>query len=86
MAFRQNTYNEGDPYLLIPVGRMDVVPGQTLSAKVQAKIQTVAFLQNVLSGGVAHIYAFYTPYRLLWDNWIDFASDPDTSLTVPYAK
>ena len=63
MAFRQNTYNEGNPYLLIPVGRMDVVPGQTLSAKVQAKIQTVAFLQNILSGGVAHIYAFYTPYR-----------------------
>ena len=85
MAFRQNTYNEGNPYLLIPVGRMDVVPGQTLSAKVQAKIQTVAFLQNILSGGVAHIYAFYTPYRLLWDDWIDFASDPDTSLTVPLA-
>lgn len=83
MSYRQNTYTEGNSYRLLPVARMEVVPGQTLNAKVQAKVQTVAFLQNILSGGVAHIYAFYTPYRLLWEDWIDFASDPDTTTPIP---
>lgn len=85
MAYRENTYTEGQYYRLQPVARLDVVPGQSVSGKVAVKFESVAFLQNILSGGVAHLYAFYTPFRLLWDDWIEFASDPDTTLTVPAA-
>lgn len=83
MPFRTNTYTEGQYYRLQPVMRYEVVPGQSIEAKLRLKFESVAFLQNILSGGVAHLYAFYTPYRLLWDQWIEFASDPDTGLSVP---
>lgn len=83
MAYRENTYTEASYYRLQPVARLDVVPGQSVTGKVAVKFESVAFLQNILSGGVAHLYAFYTPYRLLWEDWIEFASDPDTTLQVP---
>lgn len=83
MPFRENTYNEGQYYQLVPCARMDVVPGQSLESRIQVKFETAAFVKNIMSGGVAHLYAFYTPYRLCWDEWVDFASDPSYANNVP---
>ncbi|AXH76114.1 MAG: major capsid protein [Microviridae sp.] len=81
--FRQNTYNEGSYYTLCPLARQDVVPGQSVAIDLDMVMESDAFLQNVLNGGQASIYAFYTPHRLVWDEWVDFATDPQTSLTIP---
>lgn len=81
--FRMNTYNEGTMYTLIPVGRQSVVPGQSLSVEAQASWESAAFNRNVLSGGLGAIMSFYVPYRLIWDEWVDFISDPESTAVVP---
>jgi len=83
--YRSNTYNQGDFYRLIPLARQTVVPGQSVAIDAEFVWETQAFTRNVLSGGVAHAYAFYTPFRLLWDEWVDFIADPQYPTNVPTA-
>jgi hypothetical protein len=81
--YRQNTYNEGYTYTLIPVHRQQVVPGQSVELTINSAFESPPFLGNLMSGGVASLYAFYVPHRLVWDQWVDFISDPQTGVTVP---
>lgn len=81
--YRSNAYNEGSLFSLIPVFRRQVVPGESCELDILAQFETPPFLGNIMSGGQASIYAFYCPHRLVWDQWVDFISDPDSGLTVP---
>lgn len=81
--FRQNTYQEGDFYRLIPVARQAVVPGQSVTIDASVCWESAAFTRNVLNGGLASLMAFYVPYRLVWDEWVDFISDPQSTATPP---
>lgn len=80
---RFNSYNEGSFSRLLPVFRQDVVPGQSVELSGSVAFETPAFLQNVMTGGMANVYAFYVPYRLVWDDWVEFASDPNAGLVIP---
>lgn len=75
---RPKFYNEHDCFSLIPVLRHTVVPGQTLDISGRVKMQTAAFTQNLLTSGLASLYLYYVPNRLLWDDWIDFVSQETT--------
>lgn len=81
--FRMNSYNEGTFYTMVPLSRQAVVPGQSVSIDLQANWETPAFTRNVLTGGIASVFAFYVPYRLIWDEWVDFISDPEWTGTFP---
>jgi hypothetical protein len=81
--FRSTFYNEGDAYRLIPVGRQMVVPGQSAALDVSVMWETPPLTQQCLSGGIASMYAFYVPLRLLWSGWMDFiAQDGGTVPTT----
>lgn len=82
MTFRFNTYTEGLFYRLSPVYRQAVVPGQSVALDVRTEFETPAFLQNVMNPGVMQLFAFYTPYRLLWDQWVDFIARADGAPTA----
>lgn len=82
--FRQNTYTEADFYRVVPVARKMVVPGESASLDVQTHFESVPFAQNVLTGGLMSLYAFYTPIRLVWgDAWINYLTDPETTEVIP---
>lgn len=85
VMFRQNTYQEGSFYQLNCLSRQSVVPGQSVSIDLQSSWETAAFTRNVLNGGLASIMAFYVPYRLVWDEWTEFISDPQSTAVVPMA-
>ena len=70
--FRASYYNEGGMQRLLPVGRQMVVPGQSCALDVSVMWESPPLNSQVLSGGVATLYAFYVPLRLLWSGWIDF--------------
>lgn len=81
--FRQNTYTEGNNYNLIPIGRKAVVPGESAAISARCVFESEPFSQNVMNGGIAALYAFYTPYRLLSANWVPFLADPQSALPLP---
>ena len=81
--FRASYYNEGGMQRLLPVGRQMVVPGQSCALDVSVMWESPPLNAQVLSGGVATLYAFYVPLRLLWSGWIDFiAQDGGTVPTT----
>lgn len=81
--YRQNTYNEGSYYELLPVARKAVVPGESVAIDVTTVFETEAFGQNIMTGGIASLYAFYVPYRLVWDQWVAWIADPQNAATPP---
>jgi len=81
--YRQNNYTQGNFFRAVPVSRQPVVPGQSLALDLKLEFETPAFLRNLLTGGMAEVYSFYVPYRLLWNGWVDFISDPQSADAVP---
>lgn len=81
--FRQNTYNEGNTYCLIPVARKAVVPGESVAIDSSISFESEPFSQNVMTGGIATAYAFYVPYRLLSSVWVQFLADPQDASVLP---
>lgn len=90
--FRSNLYTEGQFFKPIPVFRQSVVPGQSVSLDLQIAFETDAFTSNILNGGMYAAYSFYCPYRLLWDQWMDFIGNvegapgnvPTSSQALPF--
>jgi len=74
---RDRFYNQGGFYDSLPALRIPVVPGQSNAVDIRLKFQTAAFTNNVLGGGIASLFLFYVPNRLLWDDWTDFISQND---------
>ena len=81
--YRSNAYNEGAFFTPVPVFRQMVVPGQSVELELDVMFETPPFLGNLMSGGVAQLYAFYCPFRLVWEPWMEFIADPVSGLTVP---
>lgn len=84
LKFRQNLYNEGDFYQLIPVARRPVAPGERLS-KIAIDIRYVSaiFEKANLTPLLAQIWAFYVPHRIVWNQWVDFIAMDPAVVSVP---
>ena len=74
---RDRFYNQGDAYKLLPIYRCPVVPGETFELEGTVKFQTAAFTKNLITGGLASVYFFFVPNRLLWDDWTAFIAQED---------
>lgn len=84
LKYRLNSYNEGQFYTLIPTGRKTVAPGEKLSRLVvDTRFITPVFARYALNPVLVQAWAFYVPYRLLWDQWIDFIANDDVVTGVP---
>jgi len=76
---RGQTYNEAGFYRICPVHRFQVVPGESASLAGQVQVISAAFEKPIMTGGQMIVAAFYTPFRLLWDGWVDFVTQGDFS-------
>lgn len=82
----QGTFNAGD---LIPFHKMDVLPGDTHSIKLNTLIRTTGPLIKPIAGLMEmHIGAYFVPFRITWRNWDKFMSgfqdDPDWTTDPEY--
>lgn len=84
LKFRMSSYNEAEFYQLAVVGRRAVAPGERISRLVaDIRFQSATYGMAVLTPCLVQTWAFYVPWRLVWDEWIDFIALSDTVTTVP---
>lgn len=68
-------------------GRFEVVPGQRVSElSANVAFQTPQLNRVMMNQGMFELYAFYVPFRLIWDDWIDYISEAGTGLKRPSPK
>jgi len=69
---------------LSPMIRRIVVPGQKINdLDLTINMQTPEMTSIVMNEGLLTHYAFYVPFRLIWDDWTTFVTNPDTPPAVP---
>lgn len=73
----------GDMGQLLPVGWIDVNPGDTLRGSTAALVRCQQLLAPVMHPCVVRIHHFYVPYRILWEEWEDFITAGETGEEAP---
>lgn len=75
--------NFSHAHQLVPIGYVEVVPGETIGGKVKIFARSVPTIQVIDTRVFLDAYAFYTPYRLLDDTFPNFISEVSPTATVP---
>lgn len=70
------TMNEGD---LVPLYVDEVLPGDTISCKLNGLIRMATPLYPVMDNCYLDTYAFFVPCRLLWEHWENLMGQNDQS-------
>ena len=70
------TMNEGD---LVPLYVDEVLPGDTISCKLNGLIRMATPLYPVMDNCYLDTYAFFVPCRLLWGHWENLMGQNDSS-------
>lgn len=65
-------HNANQVQYLIPMGYFEVVPGDSMSGMVNFRYITDTTSKLVLNRAYFDVYAFYVPFRLLWDGFPDW--------------
>ena len=78
----QQALNVGAFYMLNPLGYVEIAPGDTISGKVDIDVVSDITVRPFRNRAYFDVYAFYVPYRLLFDQWVDFIKGDD-SVTLP---
>jgi len=68
---------------LIPVLCDEVVPGDYWKIGNQAIIRMQPLVAPVLHQIDVYVHYFFVPYRLLWDGFEDFITNPDSEQVLP---
>ena len=68
---------------LIPVLCDEVVPGDYWKIGNQAIIRMQPLVAPVLHQIDVYVHYFFVPYRLLWDGFEDFITNPDSEEVLP---
>ena len=66
---------------LVPVGLMEVLPGDSFQQQTSALLRVTPQLKPVMHPVQVHIKHFYVPSRILWTGWEDFITGE--SATAP---
>jgi hypothetical protein len=83
-SYRQVTSNFGKFNQLIPITRRAIAPGQTIrNMRVNCRVSTATLSRYVLNPAYMQVFAFYVPYRLVWDDWPLFVAGDDATPSVP---
>lgn len=85
LKFRQSVYQECNFYELSVVGRRAVAPGERISRiVVDTRFSSALFANANLTPVLAQTWAFYVPWRIVWDGWVDFIAEANGApATVP---
>ena len=76
--------NWGNMQQLIPLGYVEVVPGETIQGKVSVRVHSAPTDRNVDTRTYLDVYGFYMANRLAWSDWPTFISEVSNSVgTVP---
>lgn len=81
--YRLATFDMGE---LVPVGHLEVLPGDSIRLATSALIRLSPLMTPVMHPVNVRIHHWFVPYRLLWDGWEDFITggpDGANSATVP---
>lgn len=70
------TLNEGE---LVPLYVDEVLPGDTISCKLNGLIRMATPLYPVMDNCYLDTYAFFVPCRLLWEHWENLMGQNDSS-------
>ena len=76
---------------LVPVGCLEVLPGDTFQHSTSALVRVTPQLKPVMHPVEVRIHHFYVPNRLLWSGWEDFitgesATPPPTISGASFAQ
>lgn len=72
---RLATFDMGE---LVPVGCLEVLPGDSMRHAASCLIRVSPLLAPVMHGIDVRLHNFFVPNRLLWDGWEDFITEgPD---------
>lgn len=66
---RKFTCNMGE---LVPVMLQEVIPGDHFSVDMEAMVRFQPLLAPIMHRINVYVHFFFTPYRLLWNNWEPF--------------
>ncbi len=72
----KTSFNLGD---IIPITFYDVLPGDTLSLDMADVVRMGTPMAPIMDNIYFDTYAFFVPYRLLWEHWEQFNGANDTS-------
>lgn len=82
--YRMQSFKAGE---LIPVGCVEVLPGDTFRHSMEALVRMQPMLAPVMHPLHLRIHHFFVPYRLLWSNWENFITggpDGEDASVPPY--
>ncbi len=68
---------------VLPVGYIEVIPGDTISGKISVDMHSAPTTRVVNTRVYSDLFAFYTPYRLVDDGWKEFISSQVTATPPP---
>lgn len=73
-----------DFFELVPLHYLEVVPGDTVQGTVQARLFSDTTKAPLMNRAYFDLFAFYVPYRLLWEEFPEFiAKGADDNTLVP---
>ena len=75
--------NYGKMFQVLPIGIMEVVPGDTVSGSIGSRIITDSVNRIIQNRCYHDVYSFYVPYRLVFEQFPDFIADLDTAISLP---
>ncbi len=64
-----HTFDMGE---LIPVGNLEVLPGDSLKMSTSCLLRVSPLMTPVMHPVSVRIHHWFVPYRILWDQWEDF--------------
>ena len=80
---KSGTVTNSNMYVIRPIYRQQVVPGQTVNLNVMLSAKTAALTKNIATPALASMWFFYVPHRLVWDDWTSFISKEDGAPAFP---
>lgn len=72
--------------VLTPLGYLETAPGDTISGKFTTNLWTDTTHRPVMNRVYYDTFAFYVPFRLLWDGFPDFIKNEEDTSTVPLVQ
>ena len=81
-GFNCQKVNWGKLMQMVPLGYMEVVPGETVSGSVTVNAYSAPTFCNVQTSVYQDIYAFYMPYRVAFEEWPQYIAGDD-SVSLP---
>ena len=75
--------NFGDLFNFVPAAYFEVVPGETISGSMRLNVASDVVNHQIKNMFYVDAFAFYCPFRLMWDDWPDFISGETPASAFP---